>query len=109
MKKFIDDISVLAVENCLVQKLPSLFTPQRVYDLIDDDISRLATESEQTRSERARYTEEVSALETALSDLRRLDKHRSVILGKFTSHRFPNGRVAQSYMWLVLSGALCQR
>ena len=70
-----DDISVLAVENCIIRELPTLFEPQMVYDLTNDDVLRLATESEQTRVEREQCAEKVSALEAALSDLRRLDKH----------------------------------
>ena len=88
MKKFVDDVSILAVERRLVQKLPSLLNPGTVYDLADDKIADLAVESKETAAERARCAEKLAVLEEALRNLNRLDKHRSITPGKISCFLF---------------------
>ena len=75
MKKFIDDISVLAIEQCLLTKLPSLFGPDVVYEFTDDEISEIAGEKESAVAERAQLTEKLLVLQSGLNDLKRLDKY----------------------------------
>ena len=82
MKRYVDDISVLAIEQRLVQKLPSLFTPENVFNLAPEEIARLAAETGEAAAERGRCEEKLDVLTAALLDLKRLDKHGSVSAGK---------------------------
>ncbi|TLD22372.1 hypothetical protein PspLS_07751 [Pyricularia sp. CBS 133598] len=77
LKRIIDEVSDLAVERQLIRFLPSLFTPEMVYDLSDEDVSALAAEDEQAAAERVRCSELLSALHASMVELKRLDGHRT--------------------------------
>ncbi|KGQ10244.1 Interferon-induced GTP-binding protein Mx [Beauveria bassiana D1-5] len=77
-KKFIDDISVLAVEWCLIHKLPTLFPPEAILDLQDDEVAHIATESDSLSLERTRHRQKLTTLEDVKSDLKQLDIHRTL-------------------------------
>ncbi|KAG6012454.1 hypothetical protein E4U54_007525 [Claviceps lovelessii] len=72
MKKFIDDISVLAVERCLINKLPHLFQAESVLDLKDEEVARVAGETAEAAAERDRCSEKLAILEDGRRDLIRL-------------------------------------
>ncbi|KAJ0167239.1 Interferon-induced GTP-binding protein Mx2 [Colletotrichum tanaceti] len=75
MKRFIDDVSVLAVEACLIQFLPDLFTPNIVYDMTDEQVQQLAAERPELTEERAQFLEREGVLEVGLQTLRLLSRH----------------------------------
>ncbi|KJR84131.1 uncharacterized protein SPSK_09305 [Sporothrix schenckii 1099-18] len=76
LKSFVDNVSVLVVEQCLLSKLTGLFTPDTIYAIADDDIRHLAGENPEATAERARLVEKKTCLEACENELRRLDKHR---------------------------------
>ncbi|ETS73761.1 hypothetical protein PFICI_14707 [Pestalotiopsis fici W106-1] len=69
LEKFVDDISVNAIEVCLVQELPEVFSPAVVWDLTDEEIEQLGSEADWTITERAELTKKLSVLEQGLRDL----------------------------------------
>ncbi|KAK9442708.1 interferon-induced GTP-binding protein Mx [Metarhizium brunneum] len=74
LKKFIDDISTLGVECCLIQKLRSLFEPRDIYKMSDTEIQHLAEEDPATKLERSRLREKLNILDGCLYELRGWDK-----------------------------------
>lgn len=76
MKTIVDDFSVLAIEKCLVQRLPDLLSPETIVGLDDATISSIAAETEESRLERSRATEKLKVLESTLVVLRSLDRHQ---------------------------------
>ncbi|KJZ77022.1 hypothetical protein HIM_03343 [Hirsutella minnesotensis 3608] len=79
MKTFVDSISTLAIECRLLQRLPRVFDSDKIHDMEDGDISRLAVDSEINARERALQTEKLAVLETAMGELMRLDRFRSTV------------------------------
>ncbi|KAI0595454.1 P-loop containing nucleoside triphosphate hydrolase protein [Biscogniauxia sp. FL1348] len=69
IKKFVDDISVNAIETCLIQRLPDVFSPDVVWDLDEKAVERLGSEDESAIKERIDATTKLNILETGLKDL----------------------------------------
>ncbi|PVH84492.1 dynamin family protein [Cadophora sp. DSE1049] len=69
LKKFIDDVSVNAVETCLVQRLPGVFSPDVAWELSDEQVDELGSEDARTVNERAEQQKKKQILQKALSDL----------------------------------------
>ncbi|KAI2622504.1 P-loop containing nucleoside triphosphate hydrolase protein [Hypoxylon sp. NC1633] len=80
MKKVIDDVGVLAIERCLIQRLPGLLAPEVIYDLTDIEVQRIAGESQESVAERERATKKLRVLENGMAELKRLKKHDSSML-----------------------------
>lgn len=89
LKRIIDEVSDLAVERQLIHFLPSLFTPEMVYDLSDEDVTALASEDEQAAAERVRCSELLSALHASMVELKRLDGHRTAAYKVLNSRKQP--------------------
>ncbi|KAK6864630.1 hypothetical protein PG990_005928 [Apiospora arundinis] len=75
LKRIVDDVANLAVENCLISKLPGLFTPETVAELSDEDIGLLAAESQETMDERKALLAKLDVLSKGLAGLKRLTRH----------------------------------
>ncbi|PBP22809.1 hypothetical protein BUE80_DR006361 [Diplocarpon rosae] len=75
LKKLIDDVSIFAIERCLIQKLPDLLSSDVILDLTDEDVQRIAGESIESVAERARTVHKLQVLETGMAELKRLKRH----------------------------------
>ncbi|KAI8931074.1 hypothetical protein NX059_012085 [Plenodomus lindquistii] len=69
LKRFIDDFSVLAIEACLVAKLPTLFSPTDVLEMSEAVVAALASEDEETSARRTQCNEKLTVLENGLQAL----------------------------------------
>ena len=76
LKQHVDDVAIHAIEACLMQKLPDIFTPKTVLDMEDEVIDDIASETEDSKVERTSSSKKLEILEAALQALRRLDKHK---------------------------------
>jgi hypothetical protein len=78
MKTVVDNFSVLAVEKCLLKRLPNVLSLKTAGSLDDVTVSQIAAESEESGLERSRATQKLNILESALVVLRSLERHKAV-------------------------------
>jgi hypothetical protein len=76
LKRVVDDFSTLAVEQCLVGRLPFLLRPEMIHEMSEEEIFQLASETEDTTIQREKCMERLAVLQAGLHELRSLDKHR---------------------------------
>ncbi|KAH8199463.1 hypothetical protein TruAng_006339 [Truncatella angustata] len=79
LKRVVDDFSDLAIEACLISKLPSMFSPDRVDSLSQDNIRRIASENEETTQERISLVEKQKVLSEGLTELKRLIRNHQLV------------------------------
>ncbi|KAH7125952.1 P-loop containing nucleoside triphosphate hydrolase protein, partial [Dactylonectria macrodidyma] len=73
LQTFTNNVTVLAVENCLISKMKSVFTTTAVLEMDDDTLLRLGSESQESQRERLELQNSIAALK---SDLAICKKHR---------------------------------
>ncbi|KAF1840478.1 dynamin-1 [Cucurbitaria berberidis CBS 394.84] len=61
---FINNIAVLAIENCLIKNLSGIFSPSLITDLSDEKLHAIAAESDEVREERDSLRQKLGALES---------------------------------------------
>lgn len=74
LKNFIDDFAIYAVEQELLVKVQTIFTPATIFTLREDLIHDIAGETEDAIVERASSTAKLATLKKALDVLKRLDR-----------------------------------
>lgn len=62
MKRFIDDVAVEAIEECVVSKLAGIFSPLSVAMMTESEISRIASETAQIRISRENLQTKLNVL-----------------------------------------------
>jgi hypothetical protein len=76
MKMVVDNIAVLGIEFCLVEKLSEMLSSEVVMNLDDAVVQEIAGEEEDAQKERARALKKLQSLESGLQDLRRLGRYK---------------------------------
>ncbi|KAK7721604.1 hypothetical protein SLS63_009510 [Diaporthe eres] len=71
LRTFTDNLINLAIESCLVQDLPSIFTPRLVNIMDDRKLAEFAAESEEVRNYRSQLREDIKLLKQGLEQCRR--------------------------------------
>ncbi|KAH9879277.1 hypothetical protein J1614_002716 [Plenodomus biglobosus] len=61
---FTNNVAILAIENCLMKDLASIFSPSLILGLDDDHVQAIAAESDDIRERRSELTEKLEALES---------------------------------------------
>lgn len=74
LKKFVDDFATFAVEQDLLVKLETIFTPAKIFTISEDVIEDIAGETEESKMERESSTTKLATLKKALEVLKRLDR-----------------------------------
>ncbi|KAJ8129058.1 hypothetical protein O1611_g4573 [Lasiodiplodia mahajangana] len=79
LDQFVDEFSRLAIVDCLMMKLPSLFTIEMVYNMDDETLELVAGEEWVFTGMRVMLEKDKCALEIGLKDLRRLLKDNGIL------------------------------
>jgi hypothetical protein len=78
MNRFIDDVSVLAIEDCLIGKVAKLFRSSQFLEMGPGDVSRLAGETEESSVERKHLIQKRKILDAGLRGLKNLQRQRQI-------------------------------
>ncbi|KAL8410370.1 hypothetical protein RB596_000180 [Gaeumannomyces avenae] len=62
LKRFVDDVAVEVIEAKLMSALDRILPPASVYQMLDDQVARIAGESDETRIEREQLSKELAVL-----------------------------------------------
>jgi hypothetical protein len=91
LDKFIDDFSALAVERCLMQRLPtpSSFNQDKIYDYPPEKIIKLTNEKPETIAARIKLQEEFAILDKGLQELDVFDKQETIFSGIVLVPKYP--------------------
>ncbi|KAK4222894.1 hypothetical protein QBC38DRAFT_488820 [Podospora fimiseda] len=76
LRVFIDNVAVLAVENCLIRDIPSILSLDTVSDITDKDLQKLSAES------RDQLKDKLNKLEKALVACQGLHPRRSTLFAR---------------------------
>lgn len=78
---FIDNVTTLGIENCLLDPLQRIFTSQVINNMEEDHIRELATERSYICEERDRLASELAKLQAGLRTLNIFNTHKPSLDG----------------------------
>jgi hypothetical protein len=76
LKTIIDSFHMYAVQACLLEKLPSIFTPAMILKLDGETVRKIAAESTDSMEERTSLNQKLADLKDTQKDLHLLDRHK---------------------------------
>ena len=76
MKVVVDNVAVLGIEFCLLEKLSDMLSSDVVMNLDDTVVQEIAGEEEDSQKERARALAKLQSLEAGLQTLHRLGRRK---------------------------------
>lgn len=79
---FIDNVAILAIENCLLRPLEHIFSNQVINDMEDKEIEKLAGESQEVQEERDQLSGELKKLEAGMRTLGTFALGRASVIGR---------------------------
>ncbi|KAK4118379.1 hypothetical protein N657DRAFT_606320 [Parathielavia appendiculata] len=71
LKRFIDDMAVEVIEAKLMSALDRILPPVSIYQMLDDQVARIAGESEETRTKREQLNKQLEVLRNGLETCKR--------------------------------------
>ncbi|KAI1292937.1 P-loop containing nucleoside triphosphate hydrolase protein [Xylaria venustula] len=74
LKTIVDEVSVLAIEKCLIQELPQLLSPETICDLTNEKVHSMAAEGETSVAARDRLNEKLEVLQSGRTQLGKFKK-----------------------------------
>lgn len=81
LRTFTDNVIVLAIENVLIKDLPSIFTTERVNQMEDEELQRLASESPEVQADREELQKELDDLKKGLQICNKFKQRESTYGG----------------------------
>lgn len=82
LSTFTENIMILAVENCLIRKIPDMFASTMITSMNDDMLARLASETRKVREERETLQQDLGVLDSGLRECKRYRPPRE-LTGKY--------------------------
>ena len=71
LRTFTENVMILAVENCLIRRIPDIFEITMVTHMDDEKLASLASETRAVRDEREMLQRDVEVLERGLGECKR--------------------------------------
>ncbi|KAI8962256.1 P-loop containing nucleoside triphosphate hydrolase protein, partial [Daldinia sp. FL1419] len=96
IRTFIDNVVILAVENCLISELPSILTTEKINRMEDVELERLAGESPEVQAEREELQSEYEALREGLKICNKFKGRKETPLPSIQVEPQINTRTTQS-------------
>ncbi|GKZ37752.1 hypothetical protein AbraIFM66950_009435 [Aspergillus brasiliensis] len=96
LKRFIDDVAVEVVEVKLVQSLPGLFTPLKVFEMPAELVSRIAGESDENRTLRKQLNKKLQVLDKGLWTCRQFVSGRGIGMNGIKESHHLDGKTGES-------------